>query len=111
MKHMNVWVLFVLFTIIYGSLFKLCCSVLPPVGAFLSTTVLIACAAIGLGLYSSIKEGMNHRTRFTAMKQDGIVTMEIPNTTTSKFTFANYILNGTADGAINAWGPVTSGYI
>jgi hypothetical protein len=54
---------------------------------------------------------MNHRTRFTAMKQDGIVTMEIPNTTTSKFTFANYILNGTADGAINAWGPVTSGYI
>ena len=110
MKHMNVWVLFVLFTIMYGSLFKLCCAFLPPVGAFLITSVLIVGVAIGFGLYSSIKEGLNHRTRFTGMKQDGAVTIDIPSTTQSKFTFSNYILNGVADGAINM-GPATAGYI
>ena len=110
MKHLNVWVLLILFTVIYGSLFKLCCSVLSAELAFLAATALVVGAAIGFGVYASIKEGLNHRTRFTGMRQDGAVTLEMPNTTTSKFTFANYILNGTADGAFNM-GPVASGYI
>lgn len=107
MKQDNIWILFILFTVILWSLFQLSCSVLPAFAAFLNALFFTILVAVALRK-PLIREGLNHKTRFTQMLQNGAVTLQIPDTTTTKFTFTNYKLDGTADGQINV-GP-TNGW-
>jgi len=53
--------------------------------------------------FTFVVEGLNHRTRFTAMKQNGVVDIVAPDTNTAQLTFKDYKLDGMMDGTINVW--------
>jgi len=57
----------------------------------------------------SVNEGLNYKTKFTNMKQDGIVDLKVPDQTSAEFNFKAYTLNGLADGIVNIW--PTTGYV
>ena len=102
----DIWILFILFTVILWSLFHLSCTILPEFAAFLNAlfiTILVAVA-----FRKPLYEGLNHKTRFTQMVQNGKVSLNMPDTTTTNFTFTNYKLDGNADGQVNI-GP-TNGF-
>jgi len=103
MKQDNLWILFVLFTVILWSLFQLSCSVLPAFAAFLNALFITILIAVSFRK-PLIREGLNHKTKFVGMVQNGAVSVQIPDTNTTNFTFNNYKLDGTTNGTINV-GP------
>ena len=98
----QIWFIFILFTLVFGSIYTIGKSLMEPREALLFSLVLCVGITFAYRL-PKIMEGLNHRTRLTNMKQNGLVNVRVPDVNSAEWNFTNHILDGMADGTVNIW--------
>ena len=91
-----------LFVLVFGFVFSVVKGFTGAQEALL-ITLFLCVGALFIYRFSTIVEGLNHRTRFTGMKQNGMIDINAPNTNTAQLNFKDYKLDGMVDGTINIW--------
>ncbi len=101
MQKKKIILLFMIFTVLYGTSFAVLKSFFDPFDAFILATVF--CGLLGTGTYI-IREGLDYESNFTNLELKGKMTVKKPQDASeqAEFVFAdNFQLTGKVTGKIS----------